>query len=96
MNVRPGMACLGYLLIAPWLVAQNESFVPPNDISFTISTEQQNYGGPDRISVQYQIVNVSKGPLYVPRGFEATACLDGPHPAPHIRGGFENSAGKPP
>jgi hypothetical protein len=94
MQVRTSVACLACVLVATSLVAQDESFVPANDISFTISTEQQTYSVRERISAQYQIVNISNGPLYVPRGFEATVCRDGPQAAPHVRGGFENSAGK--
>jgi hypothetical protein len=94
MNVRSSVICLAFVPIATSLVAQKETFVPANDISFAISTERKNYGVRDRISVQYRIVNVGSGSLYVPRGFEATVCLDGPRAAPHVRGGFENSAGK--
>jgi hypothetical protein len=95
VNIPPSAACLGCVLIATSLMAQSESFVPANDISFAISTEQKSYGAREPISVKYRIVNVSNGPLYVPRGFEATVCLDGPYGGrPHFRGGFENSAGK--
>lgn len=94
MNVLPSVVCLGYVLIATSLIAQNGIFVPANDISFTISTERKNYGVRERISVKYRIVNVSNGSLYVPRGFEATICIDGPRVGPHVLGGLENSAGK--
>jgi hypothetical protein len=94
MNVLPSVVCLWCVLIATSLAAQNESFVPANDISFTVSTERKSYGVREQISVSYRIVNVSNGSLYVPRGFEATVCLDGPQAGPHVRGGFENGAGK--
>jgi hypothetical protein len=91
---RSSVAYVGCALIATSLVAQKNSFVPANDISFAISTERKNYGVRERISVKYEIVNVSNGSLYVPRGFEETVCRDGPQAAPHVRGGFENSSGK--
>jgi len=80
------------MLIAVWLSAQKETFVAVNDVSFTISTDRVEYGVQEHIAVKYQIVNVSNGALYVPRGFEATACLE--RGSPHIRGGFENDAGR--
>jgi hypothetical protein len=76
------------------LTAQKETFVPANDVSFSISTGRSNYGVREQITVKYQITNVSNGSVYVPRGFEATACLDGPQARPHVRAFFENSAGK--
>ena len=94
MNVLPSVACLGCVLIATSLVAQKELFAPANDISFAISTERKSFGVRERISVKYRIVNVSNGSLYVPRGFDATVCRDVPQAGPHVRGGFENSAGK--
>jgi hypothetical protein len=64
------------------LTAQKETFVPANDVSFSISTGRSNYGVREQITVKYQITNVSNGSVYVPRGFEATACLDGPQARP--------------
>jgi hypothetical protein len=73
-------------------LAQKNIFVPANDVSFGISTGEKSYGVREQITVKYQIVNVSNGPLFVPRGFEATGCLGlGP---PHVWAGFENSAGQ--
>jgi hypothetical protein len=67
-------------------------FVPSNDVSFTISLEKNTFAVREKIPVKFRIENISNGSLYVPRGFEVTACLDiGP---PHISGGFENNAGK--
>jgi hypothetical protein len=88
------MPCRGIVPIATALLAQNETFVPANDISFAISTERKSYGAREQITVKYQIVNVSNGWLYVPRGFEETVCRDEPEAGPHIQGGFEHSAGK--
>jgi len=81
---RPGRA-----QSSPELV--RKAFVPANDVSFTISLERNTFGVQEKIPVKYRIENISYGSLYVPRGFEVTACLDiGP---PHIWGGFENNAG---
>jgi hypothetical protein len=67
-------------------------FVPSNDVSFTISLEKKMFGVREKIPVRYRIENVSNGSLYIPRGFESTACLDiGP---PHVWGWFENSSGQ--
>jgi hypothetical protein len=66
--------------------------VPANDVSFSLSMEKSTYGTREKIPVNYRIENIGKGRLYVPLGFERTGCLRlGP---PHIRGGFENSAGQ--
>jgi hypothetical protein len=62
------------------------------DVSFAVSLARTTYSISEQIPVSYRIVNVSKRRLYVPRGFEATACLGfGP---PRIWGWFENSAGQ--
>lgn len=67
-------------------------FVPSNDVSFTISLAKNTFGVREEIPVKYRVENISNGALYIPRGFEVTACLDiGP---PHIWGWFENSAGR--
>lgn len=75
------------------LIAQQQTFVPANDVSFTISTDRNDYSAGEQIVVKYQITNISNHPLYVPLGFQQTACLDMNH-TPHIRGWFENSAGR--
>jgi hypothetical protein len=80
---------VGCMLIATSLFAQNELFVPANDVSFTISTERHNYGARVPITVKSQIVNVSNGPLYVPRAWDAKCPA-----SPHVWAWFENSAGK--
>jgi hypothetical protein len=67
-------------------------FVPANDVSFRISLGKNTFAGREKIPVNYRIENVSNAPLYVPRGFETTVCLNiGP---PHIWGSFVNSAGE--
>lgn len=92
MNVRSRVVT--FVAFTTSLAAQKETFVPASDISFAISTDRKSFGLQDQISVHYRIVNAGNGSFYVPRGFEATACLDGPHAAPHVQGGFENSEGK--
>lgn len=68
-----------------------KAVAPPNDIALTL-TVAAKYSRLQPIDVHYRITNVSNGPLYVPRDFAATACLDiGP---PHIWAGLEDSAGK--
>jgi hypothetical protein len=77
------------MLIPISLVAQKETFVPATDISFTISTERNRYGHRQPITIKYQILNVSNGPVYVPRVWEVKC------PAkPHVWAWFENSVGK--
>jgi hypothetical protein len=67
-------------------------FVPVNDVSLSLLMGKSTYGAREKIPVNYRIENIGKGPLYVPMGFERTACLGlGP---PHIWGGFENSGGQ--
>jgi hypothetical protein len=85
--------CAVSALLAASLAAQQTTFVPANDVSFTISTGRNDYGAGEQIVVKYQITNISNHPLYVPLGFQQTACLDINH-GPHIWGWFENSAGR--
>jgi hypothetical protein len=67
-------------------------FVPANAVSFTLSLEKNKWGVREKIRVNYRIENVTQGSLYVPLGFESTACLDlGP---PHVWSWFENSKGR--
>jgi hypothetical protein len=95
-----GALAIGFLPMSPGVRAQWASnlasrvFAPANDVSFTISTERSNYGHREQIAVKYRIVNISNGPLYVPRGDETKACLDPDGPSLHILAWFENNAGK--
>jgi hypothetical protein len=84
--------CAACALLATSLVAQQNTFVPANDVSFTISSDRNDYAVDEQIVVKYQITNISNQPLYVPRGFQATHCLE--KNGPHIWGWFENSAGR--
>jgi hypothetical protein len=88
-RLRIRQVCIGCMLIDTSLVAQKETFVPANDVSFTISIERNSYGDREQITVKYQIVNISNGPLYVPRAWEAKCPAN-----PHVWAWFENSAGK--
>jgi hypothetical protein len=80
-------------LLATSLAAQQQRpFVPANDVSFTISTVRSDYSVSEQIVLKYQITNISNHPLYVPLGFQQTACAE--RGSPHIWGWFENSAGR--
>lgn len=81
-------ACVG-ILFATLLAAQKETFVPANDVSFSITIAPNHYPVGERIQVTYRILNISKGALHVPRAWEAK-CPSGPH----VWAWFENSAGK--
>jgi hypothetical protein len=86
MDMRPAIVRLLSLLIATSLVAEKETFAPANDVSFTISTDRKSYRTQEHITLKYRIVNVSNGPSDVPRGFNATACLDAHHAGPPYPG----------
>ena len=78
-----------YVLIAASILAQKETFVPPNDVSFGISADQQKYRAGERIRFRYRITNVSNAPLHVPREWEVKCPAN-----PHIWAWFENSSGQ--
>jgi hypothetical protein len=82
---------LGLIALLAQLPAPNV-FAPATDVSFTISVDRTAYTIRDEIPFRYRIVNVGKAPLYVPRGFNATACLE-PHHPPMIRGWLQSAAG---
>lgn len=64
-------------------------------VSLSITIEPLQYSVRDTIPVTYRITNVSKAPLYVPKGFEATACLeDFSTRSPHILAWIENDVGQ--
>ncbi len=85
--------CAVCALLTVSLPAQQTTFVPANDVSFTISTVRSDYGVNEQIVLKYQITNISNHPLYVPLGFQQTACLE-INRGPHIWGWFENSTGR--
>jgi hypothetical protein len=86
LSLRVG---IGVLLLTPSLGAQKQTFVPANDVSFTISTDQKSYTAGEQIVVKYRIVNISNGAVYVPQAWEAK-CSG----RPHVWAWFENSAGQ--
>jgi hypothetical protein len=79
----------GALLLTTVAFAQKETFVPANDISFTVATERSRYRAGEQILLKYEIVNVSNGAVYVPRNWDAQCPA-----APHIWAWFESSSGK--
>ena len=91
MNLRTRILQVGinFVLLTTSLVAQKETFVPANDVSFSISTERSNYKAGEQIILNYRITNNSNAPLYVPREWEVK-CPS----RPHIWAWFENSSGQ--
>jgi hypothetical protein len=93
LQVKP-CACLlalavsWFLFVAP-LVAQRETFVPPSDVLFKISTEQASYRAGESITLKYSVKNISNATLFVPREWEATCPA-----SPHLWAWFEDSSGK--
>jgi len=84
--IQVGAVCL---LLITLLVAQRETFVPASDVSFKISTDRSSYSTGEPIALKYRIKNVSNGPLYVPREWEATCPA-----SPHLWAWFEDGSGK--
>jgi hypothetical protein len=76
------------LLLAVSVRAGADVFVPAAEISFRISSEQKSYGINETVRLNYQITNLSKVPLYVPREWEATC-----PPVAHIWVWFLDSSG---
>ena len=76
-------------LLVTGAVAQDDPFVPANDVSFAVAAERKSYKVGEQIYLKYEIVNVSNASLYVPREWDAQ-CPS----TPHIWAGFENSKGK--
>lgn len=82
------LICIGCALLAASAGARDDVFVPAADISFRISSEQRSYGINETVRLDYEIKNLSKAPLYVPREWEATC-----PPVPHIWVWFLDSSG---
>ena len=85
--LRLAISCL--LLTIP-LPAQDEIFVPANDVSFTISPERTRYRAGEQIILKYRITNISNAPLYTPQQWEVKC----PRGSPHLWAWFENSSGQ--
>jgi hypothetical protein len=77
-----------FLPTAP-LVAQKQTFVPPSDVSFKISTQQTNWKAGKSITLKYMVKNISNAPLFVPREWTASCPA-----SPHLWAWFEDSSGK--
>jgi len=78
-----------YILFATSPPAQKETFVPANDVSFTVSTQRRSYRAGEQITLKYRVTNISNAPLYVPREWEVKCPA-----APHVWAWFENSSGQ--
>src|SRR5271155_274302 len=91
MNSRASilLVSVGCILFARSLVAQMETFVPANDVSFSLSTERKSYRTGEQINSQYRIKNISNGPLCAPREWEAKCPGNR-----HVWVWFENSTGE--
>lgn len=77
----------GLLLLTAF--AQKETFVPPNDVSFTVTSERRTYKVGEKVSLKYEIVNISNAAVYIPREWDAQ-CPS----TPHIWAWFESTTGK--
>src|ERR1700683_4680494 len=64
-------------------------FTPPNDVSFTISTDRPSYARTDPVTLKYEILNVSHKPLYVPRKWTGTCPF-----TPHLMAWLEDREGR--
>jgi len=77
------------VFVASIALAQKETFVPANDVSFTVATEHRSYRAGEQVVVNYEITNISNGSVYVPREWDAKCPA-----SPHIWAWFENSSGR--
>ena len=77
------------LILATAAFAQKETFVPANDVSFTVTTGRRTCRAGEQIYLKYQIVNISNAVLYVPREWESKCPA-----SPHLWAWFESSSGK--
>lgn len=78
------------LAFVPVCRAQQELFVPANDVAFTISTDRSTYKFGEEIELKYKIRNISNAALFVPRWLYGGDC---PHKW-HVWAWFEDSSGK--
>ena len=91
--MKSALLCISTSAIALLLVtaaySQEETFVPANDVSFTVTTDRSTYTAGEQIYLKYEIANISNAPVYVPREWDAQC------PAtPHIWAWFESGSGK--
>jgi hypothetical protein len=71
-------------------VNAQQLFVPVNDVSFTIRCERKICKLGDQVEFTYEVRNVSRGAVFVPRGVWDTKCPS----APHVWAWFEDASGK--
>jgi hypothetical protein len=85
------VTCIMLLRRAATISGQQNLLAQASSVSFTISAEQNGTPLWDELTVIYDVANIGRTPVYVPRGFEATACLNiGP---PRISAHFEGRMG---
>lgn len=91
MNRMVALPCIAVvaLLLVPAVRSEKETFVPANDVSFTVAAEHRSYRVGEQIVVNYAIENVSNASVYVPREWAATCPSN-----PHIWAWFEDSTGR--
>lgn len=85
--------CAAGIFCAAGLHAQQELFAPANDLSFTISTAVKSQSYQQPIIVHYQVENIGRAPIFVPRGADVTVCLDVKN-AQFYEAWLENQAGE--
>jgi len=62
------LGLLGSEAYAQWAEnAARAMFVPATSVSFSVSTDKNRYSLREGIPLKYRIVNISNGPVYVPR-----------------------------
>jgi hypothetical protein len=72
------------------LNAEQDLFVPANDVSFTITPERKSYKSGEQIVFKYRVTNISNSALFVPRTVWEVKCLN----PPHVWAWLESSTGK--
>ena len=66
------LALVALAVVSAQTAPLDSPFISGDVVSFTVSVERRQYGVLDYIPVTYRITNVSKYPIYVPKGCEAT------------------------
>lgn len=74
---------------ASFMCAQEQLFVPANDISVTLTSAQKTYKRGEVIQLTYKVVNVSQHSVYVPRElWDSSGCTA------HVWAWLEDSSGR--
>src|SRR5690242_9135382 len=71
-------------------LAENDVFVPANDVSFSIEREHKSCKIGQPIGLIWKVTNVSRAAIFVPRDTWDVKC---PSP-PHVLAWLENASGK--